>query len=88
MSRSVRRLYAMFEPQTYKLQLHPNKNTMSFTGTLQLSGRKTGRPAKRIVLHAQKLKITSAKLAHNARDGRHEIKVTRIVSHAGYEELR
>ncbi len=88
MSRFVRRLYGQFEPHSYQLQINPDKDTMRFTGKLELIGRKTGRPSKRIMLHAQKLKITSAHLFVKDRSGQREIALSRIATHQGYEELR
>ena len=88
MSRNVRRLFEQFEPEIYKLYLHPDKTTMHFQGSLLLKGVKKGRPSKRIVLHAKKLKITSAQITHLSRHGKSDIVVSRIVFHAGYNEVR
>ncbi len=88
MSRFVRRLYDQFEPHSYQLQLNPDKDKMRFEGKLELVGRKSGRPSKRIMLHAQRLKIKSARLFVKNHDALKEIALSRIAVHQGYEELR
>ena len=45
MSKKVTRLYEQFQPEHYELTLDIDRDAMSFTGTVVMKGKKTGRPA-------------------------------------------
>lgn len=84
----VRRLYEQFQPEHYTLWLEPDKKNMKFSGRVSIKGRKTGRPAKRLTLHAKDFKITGVKVTLKDRSGEREIKIVRTVLQKSYDELR
>ena len=88
--KKVKRLYSEFKPERYELYLEPDRGKMAFSGKLKLTGRKTGRPSRRLTLHQKGLKITSAKvlLADRKTGQNHEIEISRINAHKAYDELR
>lgn len=61
---------------------------MKFTGSVEIKGKKTGRPSQRITLHQKDLKITQAKLVKHTKDGVKEVEVVRINLHKDYNEVR
>ncbi|HKU18506.1 MAG TPA: M1 family metallopeptidase [Candidatus Saccharimonadales bacterium] len=88
MSTRVRRLFASFQPKQYDLRLEPDRERMSFSGTLTLTGQKTGRPSQRITLHQRGLKVTKATLTRHDKKGQQTHEVARINHHAKMEEVR
>ena len=88
MSKKVRRLYEGFQPDHYTLQLEPDKETMLLSGSVIITGKKTGRPSQRLTLHRQNLKITSAKITKHDKKGDIEFVVDRINHHGNFEEVR
>ena len=86
--KKVRHLFEQFRPNHYKLDIDPDKQAMTFTGIVKISGKKAGRPAKRLTLHAKDLKINSVNLVLIDRSGKREINIERVVLHKAYDELR
>lgn len=86
--KQVKRLYDQFRPKHYILDLHPDKNTMTFKGTVVMSGHKVGRPSQRLTLHQKGLKVTKAHLVHHTKTGDVEVAVDRINHHASFDEVR
>ncbi len=87
MSKTVKRLFRDFQPEHYELSLHPNADTMTFMGTVVITGKKTGRPSQRITLHQKDLTVTSAQLEKLGKDKK-TIEVDRINTHNTYNEVR
>ncbi len=87
MSKAVTRLIDQFTPENYNLSLHPDKDTMTFAGTITITGKKIGRPAKRITFHQKDLKVQSAKIKKLGKQPA-EIEVSRINTHNSFDELR
>ncbi len=78
-----------FAPAHYQLELELNKKEQTFTGVVEIHGKKIGRPTKRLTFHQKDLRINSAKIIkHDKKHGVIEIPITRIVQHAGYDEVR
>jgi aminopeptidase N len=88
MSKKVRRLFEQFQPSHYSLDMTPDKKTMSFSGSVTIKGRKTGRPSQRITLHQKGLKITEALIVKHDKNGSTEIEVTRINKQNSLDEVR
>jgi aminopeptidase N len=88
MSKGVNRLFKQFEPSHYDLTLDINEEALSFAGLVKISGKKTGRPSKRITLHVKDLKVTSAKVTFSGKQGTSEIEIVRINYHKSLDELR
>src|SRR5690606_21849570 len=76
------------QPKHYDLHLKPDRDNMTFTGNVTITGQKTGRPSQRITLHQNGLKITKATVTKIDRKGEQEIPVTRINHHKSFEEVR
>jgi aminopeptidase N len=88
MSKKAKRLYEGFQPEHYELILHPDAQNLRFNGTVVMTGKKTGRPSKRITLHQKDLKITSAAVQYHGKRGDEIINLDRTNTHSAYDELR
>ncbi len=89
MSKNVTRLYNQFHPTHYALQLNPDREALTFTGSVVITGQKVGRPAKRLTFHQKDLKITKATLTHTDKKGEiKDIPVVRINLHKSFDEVR
>jgi len=88
MSKKVKRLFEQFQPEHYELDLIPDRDAMTFIGTVTITGKKVGRPSQRITLHQKDLKITSASIIKHEKNGDTKVMVDRINTHAGFDEVR
>src|SRR5690606_2720578 len=88
MGQKVKRLFESFRPDNYQLHIVPNKKTLTFKGTVTIGGKKVGRPSQRITLHQKELNVTNAVIMKKDKKGDREISVSRIVTHASYDEVR
>ncbi len=88
MAKSVKRLYDQFVPKHYVLDLKPNRDSMVFSGTVVIVGRKVGRPSQRLTFHQKGLKITAVRLTKHLKTGAQEIKVDRVNLHNSMDEVR
>jgi puromycin-sensitive aminopeptidase len=88
MGKTVTRLYTSFHPKHYKLHIHPDKDTQTFTGSVIITGHKVGRPSQRLTFHQKDLVITDAHITFHDKKGDHEIPVDRINHHKSYDEVR
>jgi len=77
-----------FSPKHYDLRLTPNAETLKFTGSMTVKGKKTGRPSERITFHQKALKITQATITKHDKSGDQVIEVSRINNHDSYDEVR
>lgn len=87
-SKKVRRLFAGFAPKHYKIYLDPDRDNMLLTGSVTVTGRKTGRPSQRLTFHQNGLKIEKATLVKRDKKGQREIAVSRINHHKTLDEVR
>ena len=88
MTKSVARLFKQFQPNHYDLTIDLDEKNMLFAGKVQISGRKVGRPSKRLTFHSNGLKITSAKITFSDKKCLKEITPDRIHLHKSYHEVR
>ncbi len=89
MGKNVTRLYSLFQPKHYILDLVPNRETATFTGNVIITGQKVGRPNQRLTFHQHGLKITSAHVIHHDRkNGDKEVTIDRINHHGKFDEVR
>ena len=88
MGKNVTRLYEQFQPEHYDLHLVPIAETLKFTGTVTITGKKTGRPSERITFHQKELKITSATIVKHGKDSNQAIDVERINNQDSFDEVR
>lgn len=84
----VKRLYKQFRPSNYILDIVPNKDSMTFSGTVVITGKKTGPPSQRITLHQKGLKIHKYSLTHIFKNERTNIEVDRMNLQKSYDEVR
>jgi aminopeptidase N len=88
MSKNVRRLYAQFKPEHYDLALLPDREAMTFSGTVTITGQKSGRPSERITFHQNGLRITKALIIKHDKKGDEQISVVRINNQNSFDEVR
>lgn len=88
MSKKVKRLAEQFCPENYDLTLDLDPSAMVSTGTVIISGRKIGRPSKRLTFHQKGLKISRATVTKTDKSGTKELAVSRINHHKSYDEIR
>lgn len=87
--KSVKRLYEDFQPDRYELSLEPDRETMTFSGKVKITGRKTGRPSRRLTLHQSGLKTASARITKiDKKSGEVPVEIIRINNHNSLNELR
>jgi aminopeptidase N len=88
MPSKVRRLYEQFQPENYNLSLKTNDESMLFSGTVRITGKKVGRPSERLTFHQKGLTITSAVITKKDKKGDQEFIVARINNQDSYDEVR
>lgn len=88
MSKKVTRLYQQFQPEHYDLILDIDRDSMTFKGTVMVSGKKKGRPSQRLTFHQKGLKITSASITKHDKKGDQKLEVTRINNQDTLNEAR
>ena len=86
--KKVSRLYDLFKPKHYILHIDPDTKGMTFTGSVVITGLKTGRPSSRLTFHQKDLNIISAHVVHHTKDGDVEVNIDRINTHKAYDEVR
>ena len=84
----VIRLYKQFRPSNYILDIVPNKDSMTFSGTVVITGKKTGPPSQRITLHQKGLKIHTYSVTHIYKNERTNVEVDRMNLQKSYDEVR
>ena len=88
MKKAVNRLYEQFQPGHYTVALQPDREARAFRGQVTLSGKKVGRPSKRLTFHQKKLHITGATITKHDKKGDQTITVVRINNQNSYDEVR
>jgi aminopeptidase N len=88
MSKTVSRLFESFQPQSYNLSLNLDRAHMAFSGEVTITGRKVGRPSKRLTFHAKDLKVTGATITVKDKKGEREIVLSRINQQKSFHEVR
>ncbi len=88
MGKKVRRLHAQFEPRHYILELRVNPESMTFVGTVIISGIKKQRPSQRITFHQKGLSVTKAHVIAHLKSGDQEVVIDRINQHRSLDEVR
>lgn len=87
--KSVARLYTQFQPKQYDVTFDIDEGAKHISGSVIIQGKKVGRPAQRITLHQNGLKITSAKIVkHDKKGGDQELVVNRINNQNSLLEVR
>jgi puromycin-sensitive aminopeptidase len=88
MTKAVRRLFRDFQPDNYDLRLVPERDSMTFSGEVTISGQKVGRPSQRLTFHQKELRIISAQIVKHDKRGDHEFTTTRVNHHRSFDEVR
>lgn len=88
MSKQVTRLFEQFEPTNYKLSLVPDRDAMTFSGTVIITGKKKGRPSQRLTFHQKELNITKASIVNKTKQSDKDLAIDRINLHKSYDEVR
>ncbi len=88
MTKKVTRLFEQFQPEHYQLHLNPDRDAMTFSGTVTIHGKKIGRPSSRITFHQKELKVTSAQIIKHEKAGDKKIVISRINLQKSFDELR
>ncbi|MGZ6005552.1 MAG: M1 family metallopeptidase [Candidatus Saccharimonadales bacterium] len=88
MTKKVKRLYESFQPQHYILDLKPDRDNMTFSGSVIITGQKVGRPSQRLTFHQVDLVVESAHLTFHDKKGDQDIKLDRINRHKQFDEVR
>lgn len=88
MTKKVKRLFEQFQPTHYIVELKPDKEKLTFTGSVIISGKKVGKPSSRITLHQKDLKITGAHIIKHDKKGDTEVPIERFNLHSGFDEVR
>ncbi len=88
MGKKVRRLFEQFQPEHYQLELHLNRQAMTFSGMVTIRGKKIGRPSQRLTFHQKELKITSAKVVKHDKKAEKPLEVARINNQNSFDEVR
>jgi aminopeptidase N len=88
MGKDVKRLFAQFQPKHYKLNMVPDRESGTFTGTVIIVGQKVGRPSQRLIFHQNGLKITEAHVTKHDKRGDEVMSVDRINHHGSFDEVR
>lgn len=86
MPKSKKILFEFFKPISYSLEVTGKDAQL---GNLVISGRKVGKPSRRITLHQKNLKIVSVKARKFGKaNSVEEIDISRFNKHNNFEELR
>ncbi len=88
MSNKVRRLFEQFQPDNYALAITLDDNAMTFSGTVTVTGKKTGRPSERLTFHQKGLTLTKATLIKHDKAGDQTFAINRINNQDSYDEVR
>lgn len=89
MSKNVTRLYQQFHPTNYQLNLTPDREAATFTGTLVITGEKVGRPSQRLTFHQKGLKFTKVQITHTDKKGiEKDIPLARVNLQKSFDEVR
>ncbi|GAC1386635.1 MAG: M1 family metallopeptidase [Candidatus Saccharimonadales bacterium] len=88
MGKNVTRLFTQFQPHHYILDVLPQREAATFTGTVIITGKRTGKPSQRLTFHQVGLKIIAAHVTHHDKHGDHDITIDRINHHKSLDEVR
>lgn len=88
MNKTVSRLYKSFQPEHYQLTIELDEAAMRFSGRVIITGKKVGRPSKRLTFHANGLKVTSGTITVRDKKGERKVPVSRINHQKTMHEAR
>ena len=88
MSKKVRRLFQLFQPEHYDLTIVPDRARATFSGSVTITGKKVGRPSERLTFHQKDLRITKATITRHDKKGAQDFPVCRINNQKSFDEVR
>jgi aminopeptidase N len=88
MGTNVARLFEQFQPEHYNLRLDLDRDNMTFSGTVTVTGKKTGRPSQRLTFHQKGLKVSSAVVTKHDKNGDQAVTIGRINNQNTLDEVR
>ena len=88
MSRIARRWYKELKPSHYALTLTPDAKSLTFTGTVTVRLKKTGRPSQRLTFHQRGLTVERAVITKHDKKGPRELPIKRINHQNSLGEVR
>ena len=88
MSSRVKRLVSEFAPGNYQLELWFDREGRTFNGIVTITGKKVGRPSKRLTFHQNGLKVTEATITRKDKKGEQNHELARINLHNSSYEVR
>lgn len=87
--KKVKRLFGEFKPEHYELVLAPDRDSMTFSGQVVITGQKTGKPSRRLTFHQKDLRVTAAQISRqDKKTGTQDIGIERTNNHDSFDELR
>jgi aminopeptidase N len=87
--KSAARLYTQFQPASYNVSFTIDEAANHFSGSVTISGKKVGRPSKRLTFHQNGLNITAASIVRaDKKQGSVTIPVSRINRQKKLHEVR
>lgn len=89
MPKHVARLFNGFQPDNYDLSIAIDESAMHFYGKVRITGKKIGRPSKRLTFHANGVKVTSVKVVKRDKKSQERaVAINRINHHKSLHEVR
>jgi len=82
------KLRSNFRPEAYRLKLLVNPRDKTLEGTVVITGKKTGRPSRRLTFHQKKLKVTDAVITYFDKQGSFSHELARINHHKSFQQVR
>lgn len=86
--KKVTRLYEQFKPTHYIIDLVPDREGMTFSGSVVISGQKVGRPSQRLTFHQKDLNIDKVRVVLHEKAGDKEVVIDRINRQNSFDEVR
>src|SRR3989344_321154 len=88
MPKKVKRLFEQFQPEHYELSIEPDVESMTFSGSVTIRGRKVGPPSQRITLHQKDIRVSDVKVIKHDKNGDKKVAVGRVNTQKSFDELR
>jgi len=86
--KKVKKLISEFQPESYELSFLPSQQTTFIGGTVKITGKKVGRPSKRIILHQKGLKVSTATITRRDKKLSTDRELSRINHLPSFEQVR
>ncbi len=88
MAKGVPHLIKQFKPNHYILDITPDPDKMTFSGSVIISGKHIHKPNQRLTFHQSDLKISKVHVTKHDKKGDTEITVDRVNTQSSYDQVR